>query len=88
MPTITSNQDSVARCQEMIDTCADVIKQLQGDIPQGCTLSFAMNGHSLVKFDITDTEASFAVGFFMSWHQHYTRKLRELLLHQRVDKQA
>lgn len=88
MPTITPNRDSVARCQEMIDFCVDAIKQLQGELPDGCSLTFAINGVSIVKFDIEETEAPFALGFFMSWHQHYTRKVKELTLEQRLDKQA
>lgn len=78
MPKIQSTQDRIAFCRDAIDRCSDAIKNLQGDIPENFNFSFCFNGVPILTFDVCADEANFATGFFMSWHQYFSRRLREL----------
>lgn len=79
MPKIQSTQDSIAFCRNAIDHCSDAIINLQGEIPNDFKFAFTFNGRQILAFDVSEDEANFAVGIFMSWHQFFSRKLKVLM---------
>jgi hypothetical protein len=66
-----------AHYQNMVDLCADAIKQLTGHTPENFTFVFAINETPIVTIPIGEEDGSFCVGVFMSWHQFYSRKHKE-----------
>lgn len=66
-----------SRYQNMVDLCSDSIKQLTGYTPDNAALTFTINSITVVSIPICEENGNFCVGFFMSWHQFYSRKLKE-----------
>lgn len=81
-----STQDRIAFCRDAIDRCSDAIKQLQGDIPENFKLVVTVNDAQIMSFDVSEDEANFATGFFMSWHQFFSRKLKVLTRERELEK--
>ena len=87
--TIQSTADLQAlalRCQLRIDQCADMIKMLSGTDPSDLKSTFTVRDVEIVSFEYGSNELDFCLGFFMSWHQYYTRQLTQInqLLRQRM----
>jgi len=66
-----------AHYQTMVDHCSDAIRQLTGYTPENFYFVFTINETPVVSIPIGEEEGNFCVGVFMSWHQFYSRKLRE-----------
>lgn len=67
-----------AICRERIDQCADIIKQLQGDTPDGCKITFSIRSATIVKFDIDDSESWLMLSLFMGWLNFYRKELKRI----------
>lgn len=61
-----------------VHQCADVIKFLSGDTPKDFRFNFTIGTQQVVSIDIGEDEGNFCLGVFMAWHQHYSRKIREV----------
>ena len=64
--------------EKMVQYCTDVIKNLNGYTPDGFTFTFTIHETPVVSIPITEEDGHFCVGVFMSWHQFYSRKLKEI----------
>jgi len=67
-----------AFCRERIDLCDDLIKQLRGELPAGCTLTFGIREIPVVRFDVADSETWFMLSFFMGWRKYYVTELQRV----------
>jgi hypothetical protein len=67
-----------AFCRERIDLCDDLIKQLRGDLPDGCTLTFGIREIPVVRFDVADSESWLMLSFFMGWRKYYLTELQRV----------
>jgi len=70
--------DRAALCRERIELCTDLIKQLRGDLPDGCTLTFGIRKIPIVSFEIEDSESWLMMSFFMGWHKYYSDELKRV----------
>jgi hypothetical protein len=68
---------NIARIKECIGQCTDGIKFLTGDIPPGSAISFSINKTVITTFQVSDSEANFLMGFYMSWYAFFVRRLKE-----------
>lgn len=67
-----------AHYTNMIDHCVDMLKNLSGYTPDNFKFTFTIQDKPIVSIPIGEEEGNFCMGFFMSWHQYYSRKLREV----------
>lgn len=65
-------------CLDMIQHCADLIKNLTGYTPENSKLVFQIHEKAIFAIPITEDNDNFCMGFFMSWHQHYSRRLKDI----------
>ena len=63
-------------CRQRIDECEEMIKQLRGDTPEGCVITFSLKTIPIVKFEIAENESWFMLSFFMGWLQYYKQELK------------
>src|SRR5688572_27792152 len=61
----------IARCEAMLETCTDVIKQLSGFTPDEFKFTFSIKNRPIVTLDIDENESRFCIGVFMQWHKFY-----------------
>lgn len=71
-------QEQAEFCRMRVDQFADMIKQFIGDVPTDFVFTFTIRDVPIINFALTEAEGDFAVGFFMSWHQYYSRKLKQI----------
>jgi hypothetical protein len=62
-----------AKAQE----CTDIIKLLTGYTPDHCAITFSVKKNPIVTFEVGEPELNFSIGFFMSWHSFYTKRIQE-----------
>jgi len=67
-----------AHYKNMVDHCVDVLKNLNGYTPEDFKFIFTIQDNPIVSIPIGEEEGNFCVGVFMSWHQYYSRKLKEV----------
>jgi hypothetical protein len=65
-------------CRERIDQCNDLIKQLSGDLPDGCVLTFGVRAVPIVRFEVDDSESWLMMSFFMGWRKYYLDELKRV----------
>lgn len=76
---IQSLDARAALCRERIKQSADIIKQLRGQTPAGCKLTFSINTTTIVGIDISEeSEGDILLAFFMGWHVYYKKELRRI----------
>ena len=61
----------------MVEHCSDAIKQLTGYTPDNFKFVFTIDETPIVSIPISEEDGNFCVGVFMSWHQYFSRKLRD-----------
>jgi hypothetical protein len=74
---IESLQRLQAHYSHMVDTFADILKQLVGEIPEGSTFTFAVRTVPIVEIQITEHDTDCCMGMFMKWHDIYLVKLKQ-----------
>lgn len=78
MKTLNDLKKQASHCRDMVQYCADVIKNLNGYTPDGFKFVFSIRDSPIVSIPIGEEDGNFCVGVFMSWHQYYSRKLKEI----------
>ncbi len=77
--TVTEDLTQLAiTYRNKVQECADMIKLLSGNTPDNSRLVFMIGTVAVDVIPITDDNADFCMGFFMAWHQHYGKKLKEV----------
>ena len=66
------------RYSHQVHQCTDIIKLLSGYTPKDFRFNFTIGTRQVVSIDIGSGEGNFCLGVFMSWHQYYSRKLKEV----------
>ncbi len=70
--------DYPAFCRQRVSECEELIKQLRGDTPDGCVITFSLKTIPIVKFEIADSESWFMLSFFMGWLNYYRQELKRM----------
>jgi len=78
MKTLQDLKKLAEHYRNMVQHCADVIKNLNGYTPDGFKFAFSIRDALILSIPIGEEEGNFCLGVFMSWHQFYSRKLKEL----------
>lgn len=79
MPTTSQSlQEQAEFCRMRVDQFADMIKQFIGKVPTDFVFTFTIRDVPIMNFELTEAEGDFAVGFFMAWHQYYSRNLKRI----------
>jgi hypothetical protein len=78
MKTLHDLKKLAEHYRNMVQHCADVIKNLNGYTPDGFKFAFSIRDALILSIPIGEEEGNFCLGVFMSWHQFYSRKLKEL----------
>jgi hypothetical protein len=71
--------DRATLCRQRIKQTADIIKELSGQTPAGCKLTFSIKTSTIVGIDISEeTEGDLLLALFIGWHDYYKKELRRI----------
>lgn len=63
--------------KKMAEHCEDVVKQLIGYTPDEFSFTFTIKSKAVITIEITQDNATFCLGTFMSWAGYYKQLLRK-----------
>lgn len=61
----------------MVDTFADILKQMVGEIPEGAAFTFSIRSVPIICVPLIEQDANLCMGMFMKFHDLYLIKLKE-----------